>query len=251
MGNRSFAIVRVPFGWHQAPGLVQHLIATVIAHVDPGSVVVVQYLDDIVVVGRQKPEVQRVTDDVRAALRDARFLIGAKSILTPAAEVTWMGKTVNAQVGKIQPTPVAVADCVVRWIRMAVAQVTRVSLTRLLGRLVWLGRPGNTAAAFWSGARAEVGTQGSAQRCHRHLGGSLLRAAWPGACLHPRHLYPRHQPVCGRCARVRRVLGWCVGPSRTLDQALPALGDFTAASRTLGSARRAREGEEASKPVCR
>ena len=40
-------MVRVPFGWHQAPGLVQHLIATVIAHVDPAGVVVLQYLDDI------------------------------------------------------------------------------------------------------------------------------------------------------------------------------------------------------------
>ena len=90
-----------PFGWHQAPGLVQHLIATVIAQVDPGGVVVVKYLDDILVVGRQKLEVHRVTDDVTAALRDARFLIGAESILTPVAEVTWMGKMVNAHVGRI------------------------------------------------------------------------------------------------------------------------------------------------------
>ena len=115
---------------------------------------VVQYLDDILVVRKQKQEVHKVTDDVTNALRKAGFLIGAKSILTPVAEVTWMGKTVNAQAGRIQPRPVAVADCVTRWIHMAVAPVTRVSLRRLPGRLVWLGRPGNTAAAFWSGARA-------------------------------------------------------------------------------------------------
>ena len=154
VGDRSFAIVRVPFGWHQAPGLVQHLIATVIAHVDPGGVVVVQYVDDILVVGRQKQEVHQVTHDVTSALSKAGFLIGAKSILTPVAEVTWMGKAGNAQAGRIQPRPVAVADCVARWIRLAVTPLTQVSLKRLLGRLVWLGRPGNTAAAFWSGARA-------------------------------------------------------------------------------------------------
>ena len=37
---------------------------------------------------------------------------------------------------------------------MAVAPVTRVLLKRFLGRLVLLGRQGNTAAAFWSRARA-------------------------------------------------------------------------------------------------
>ena len=146
--------MRVPFGWHQAPGLVQHLIATVIAHVDPGGVVVVQYLDDILVVGKHKQEVHQVTHDVTSALSKAGFLIGAKSILTPVAEVTWMGKTVNTQAGRIQPRLVAVADCVARWVRLAVTPLTHVALRRLLGCLVWLGRPGNTAAAFWSGARA-------------------------------------------------------------------------------------------------
>ena len=116
--------MRVPFGWHQAPGLVQHLIATVIAHVDPGGVVVVQYLDDILVVGKQKQEVHKVTHKVTSALSKAGFLIGAKSVLTPVAEVRWMGKTMHAKAGRIQPKPVAVADCVARWVRLAVAPMT-------------------------------------------------------------------------------------------------------------------------------
>ena len=61
----------------------------------------VQYLDDILVGGKQKQEVHRVTHDVTDALREAGGLIGAKSILTPVAEVTWMGKTVNAHTGRI------------------------------------------------------------------------------------------------------------------------------------------------------
>ena len=100
VGSRSFAIVRVPFrvpfSWHQVPGLVQHLITTAIAHVDPGTVVVVLYLDDILCVGKNKQQVHAVTASVAAAWREAGFLIGAKSILHPAPEVTWMGKTVNA-----------------------------------------------------------------------------------------------------------------------------------------------------------
>ena len=39
----TVAVVRVPFGWHQAPGLVQHLVASAITKVPPGAVIVVQY----------------------------------------------------------------------------------------------------------------------------------------------------------------------------------------------------------------
>ena len=175
-----------------------------------------QCLDDILLVGRHKQEVQLVIDKVTAALRGAGFVIGAKSILTPVAEVTWMGKTVNAQAGRIHPRPVAVANCVVRWICMAVAPVTRVSLRRLLGRLVWLGRPSNTTAAFWSGVRmaafwAVMGAQGATHPCHGRFGGSLLRVAWVGASLYPKHIRPIPQPVCGRCARAGRVLGGYLG----------------------------------------
>ena len=35
---------------------------------------------------------------------------------------------------------VAVADCVARWLRLAIAPVTKVVLRRPLGRLVWLGK---------------------------------------------------------------------------------------------------------------
>ena len=156
VGDRCFAIVRVPFGWHQAPGLVQHLMAIVIAHVDPGGVVVVDYLDDILVVGNHKQEVHQITHDVTIALSKAGFLIGAKSILAPVAEVTWMGKTVNAQAGGIQRRLVAVAESRGQVGSPGGNPVTKVSLRRLLGRMVWLGRRGNTAAAFWSGARARL-----------------------------------------------------------------------------------------------
>ena len=65
-----------------------------------------------------------MTYEVTAALQGAGLLSGAKSILTPVAEVTWMGKSLNAQGGRIQPRPVAVAHSVVKWIRMPVAPVT-------------------------------------------------------------------------------------------------------------------------------
>ena len=100
-------------------------------------------------------------------LRKAGFVTGAKSIVTPVPEGTWMGKTVNAQIGKIQPRPVAVVVCAVRWIRLAVTLVTRVALRRPL------------AAAFWSGTRAWLHfTPGWAPRAPPNL----IRGILEGPC---------------------------------------------------------------------
>ena len=161
---------------------------------------VVQYLDDILVVGKKKQQVHRVTHNVTDALREASFLVGAKSILTPMAEVTWMGKTVNAQAGRIQPRRVAVADCVTRWIRLAVAPVTRVSLRRLLGRLVWLDAP--VTRRPHSGVGHGPGyTLGHAGRPghHRTLSGAFWRvcdARCEGGCLPAPSICSHAHPTC-------------------------------------------------------
>ena len=69
----TYALVRVPFGWHQAPGLVQHLIAAVLFELANTQVVIVQYLDDILFVGRDRlitgggPEVPTGAPTVRDA----------------------------------------------------------------------------------------------------------------------------------------------------------------------------------------
>ena len=217
VGDRSFAIVRVPFGWHQAPGLVQHLIATVIAHVDPGGVVVVQYLDDILMVGKQKQEVHKVTHNVTSALSTAGFLIGAKSILTPVAEVTWTGKTVNAHAGRIQTSCCGrlrgqvetlggdPADTSVP--QEALGPSGMAGATRQhSGRIPeWRTSP----AALW----AALGAQGATKPCQGHFGGSVLRAAWMDACLHPTHVHTCILPVC----ECRTSMGRHLGPGRPLD----------------------------------
>ena len=53
-GSYTYAILRVMFGWHQAPGLVQHLIATLLQHVDKEAVIVIQYLADILCVSHYR-----------------------------------------------------------------------------------------------------------------------------------------------------------------------------------------------------
>ena len=113
VGNRTFAIVRVPFGQQQAPGQVQHLIATLIGHVDRGTVIVVQYLDGILLVGEDQQALTDVTASIVKELQNARFPISLKHTLDHVFEVSWMGKQVLTMKSKTPPK--AVAECLVWW----------------------------------------------------------------------------------------------------------------------------------------
>ena len=67
-----------------------------------------------------------------------------------------MGKDVGAGAGRIAPRPTAIADCIARWVHLATRPCTGDAVRRILGRLVWLGRPRNTVSPVWAGTRAWV-----------------------------------------------------------------------------------------------
>ena len=46
-GTDRYAIVRVPFCWHQAPKLAQHLVDRVLSSLAPTAVLIIQHLDEI------------------------------------------------------------------------------------------------------------------------------------------------------------------------------------------------------------
>ena len=125
---------------------------------------VVQYLDDILFVGHDPGEVAAVTDSAAHLLRRAGFIISEKSVFTPQRSLRWMGKDVDLSGRRVAPAASAVAAVVAAWVRLALKPYTYVALRRLLGKLGWLGRPGNLGGAFWqvpgpgcAGARAGRG----------------------------------------------------------------------------------------------
>ena len=79
----TYALVRVPFGWHQALGLVQHLIAAVLCELPDTQVIIVQYLDDILFVGRGRQVTTRVARDTAAHLARKGFIVSPKQCLMP------------------------------------------------------------------------------------------------------------------------------------------------------------------------
>ena len=114
-GSDRYAIVRVPFGWHQAPGLVQHLIDRVPSSLPPTAVLILQYLDDILFVGPHR-DVQDMACRAATALEQAGYIISPKSELEPTKLITWMGKRVNLNSARIEPSTPFVADVVSKWL---------------------------------------------------------------------------------------------------------------------------------------
>ena len=86
MSTVWYAIVLVPFGWHQAPGLVQHLIARMLSALRPSSVLIVQYLDDVLFV-RHPPDVGIVACGAASALESKGYIMSLKSELEPTQHI--------------------------------------------------------------------------------------------------------------------------------------------------------------------
>ena len=115
---------------------------------------VVQYLDDILFVGHDPGEVAAVTNGAAHLLRRAGFIISEKSVFTPQRSLRWMGKDVDLRGRRVAPAASAVAAVVAAWVRLALKPYTDVALRQLLGKLGWLGRPGNLGGCFLAGARS-------------------------------------------------------------------------------------------------
>ena len=142
-----YAIVRVPFGWHEAPGLVQHLIDRVLSSLPPTAVLIIQYLDDILFVG-PRPDVRDMAYRAVAALVKASYIISPKSELEPTKLIAWMGKTVNLESACIAPSTPFVADVVSKWLLLAHKPYQSKSLRRPRGKIVWLGGPAASVGSW-------------------------------------------------------------------------------------------------------
>ena len=74
----TYALVRVPFAWHQARGLLQHLISAMLSELLDTQVVIVQYLDDILFVGPDRLITTQVARDTVAHLARKAFVVSPK-----------------------------------------------------------------------------------------------------------------------------------------------------------------------------
>ena len=220
----TYALVRVPFGWHQAPGLVQHLIAAVLSELPDTQVVIVQYLDDILFVGWDRQVTTRVARDTAAHLARKGFIVSPKSMLDATQSLRWMGKQLSLNRSRVAHRPEGLADIVGRMVTFCLGHCTRKPLQRLLGRIVQLARPGFSAGCFLAGARAWLRLGPPSARCVSFaVCRGLLVAIVAGARSGSRKRLKGRQSVytlTPRNARSRQVVSlWECGAPRALQSA--------------------------------
>ena len=152
--STTYALVRILFGWHQAPGLVQHLIGAVLCELDDTQVIIVQHLDDILFVGQDRLLTTQAALDMAAHLARKGFLVNPKSVLDATQSLTWMGKQLGLHRPRVAHKPEGRAEIVGRWIAFSLFRYMRKPLQTLLGRIGWLVCPGFSVGCFLAHARA-------------------------------------------------------------------------------------------------
>ena len=74
-GSKKYVIERMPFGWHQAPSLVQHLIVRILWALEPGTQLIIQYQDDLLFIDSDFQLVQQTVKRAAQVVPDAGYII--------------------------------------------------------------------------------------------------------------------------------------------------------------------------------
>ena len=101
VGGRVYALQSLPFGWKHSPFMAQAIGAAYLVEFFPGSVVVIQYADDVLVAGRHSVSVRQQALCPKADLENAGWVVSPKSCLDPSNRVKWMGKVVGGDQGGV------------------------------------------------------------------------------------------------------------------------------------------------------
>ena len=87
VGGRVYALQSLPFGWKHSPSMAQAIRVAYLVEYFPGSVVVFQYEDDVLVAGRHSVSVRQQALCTKADLEKAGWVVSPKSCLDPSNRV--------------------------------------------------------------------------------------------------------------------------------------------------------------------
>ena len=150
----------LPFGWSYSPLMCQRLLAHLTGKVGlevAGAVLrLMHYVDDFLVFGDSEAAVATKLAAFKEVLANAGFLISDKSSGRPERELAFLGKHVDFGRGVILNTRHTLEDALSRYVLMASRPVTRKSVQRVVGKLIWACRPSHWSNLFLAGPIAHV-----------------------------------------------------------------------------------------------
>ena len=83
---------RLPFGWKYSLVICQQLLGSLVRDLIPPDILLIHYLDDFLLVARDRARLREATGRVAARLREAKFLVSPKSTLEPTDSLHCLGK---------------------------------------------------------------------------------------------------------------------------------------------------------------
>ena len=72
-GGKLWDMKRLPFGWKYLPVICQRLLGSLVRDLVPPDVLLIHYLDDFLLVARDRVRLRGVTGRVGARLREAKW----------------------------------------------------------------------------------------------------------------------------------------------------------------------------------
>ena len=96
-----FSIVCLLYGWKFSPSLCQRAFAHFLAVLEPGKIILLQYLDDFLFLGDDREGVRDLCGRAKVVLVEAGYIVSSKPILEPVRAIRWLGKESNLVTGSI------------------------------------------------------------------------------------------------------------------------------------------------------
>ena len=155
-GGQLWDTKRLPFGWKYSPVVCQRLLGSWVRDLIPPDVLLIHYLDDFLLVARDRVRLRGVTGRVAARLREAKFLVSPKSTLEPTDSLHCLGKFFDVAGGVITNTQFSLAKLVLAWLRLNVTPYTQRCLQSFMGSLQWAMQPRTGMGPMAAGSLAWV-----------------------------------------------------------------------------------------------
>ena len=131
--------------------MAQAILGAYLVERSPGFVVVIQYANDVLIVGRCPDQVRSQAAATHLSVGQARWVVSLKSRLEPTFTTQWMGKVVGGG-GGVENAPSLQAHLICYWLRLAMTGYSAKALRRILGKVQWAVKPGRGAQPFLVGA---------------------------------------------------------------------------------------------------
>ena len=124
-GGKLWDMKRLPFTWKYSPVICQELLGSLVRDLIPPEVLLLRYLDDFLLIARDRDVLRGVIGRVASRVRESRFLVSPKSTPDPTDSLQCLGKFLDVREGVITNTQFSPAKLVFAWMRLSVAPYTQ------------------------------------------------------------------------------------------------------------------------------